>query len=63
MIKSISERKKCIKCGRGAKDHFNFPCLIFNWLEGDPVICDKCMFETITGLSSEWKKIVKDYLC
>lgn len=43
-------KKKCVVCGIKAKDDANIdlPGITFNFLEGQPIICERCIFTGIT---------------
>ena len=48
-------KKICYICGNKSKNpKFDMPCLVFNFLENGPLICEKCLFEKLTGKRLKW---------
>lgn len=54
----------CIKCKaqRKISKSYFLPGIMFNNLEGQPFICERCYFEYVTGLTNDWKGSLKIYL-
>ena len=53
----------CIICGcRSRRKNFKLPAIIFNYLEGSPAICERCIFEKLTLNRFEWKKEIKELI-
>lgn len=50
---------RCQKCGIELK--FETPVLRFNWLIGDPAICERCVAKTF-GIEANWKEAVERFL-
>ena len=59
-------KKKCCICNLQYENpSFDMPALSFNWLEDSPMICEKCIFEKLTGMKKEWRKdclFLNDYI-
>lgn len=47
----------CVKCGEQA-----FIWVVFGSLEGMPIVCERCVFESITGERREYADDVKEYM-
>lgn len=56
-------KKQCARCGVKAKEDANLetPGLIFNYLEGCPFVCERCV-SMIFEIRVEWNADIKDLL-
>jgi len=52
--------KKCNLCGQETQ-RLELPSLYFNFLEGCPMVCEKCIAEKL-GIKAEWIQAIKDDL-
>ena len=46
------EKQLCAKCGEVPPHGW---CLFFPELEGQPLICSRCMFKKLAGFIAEWR--------
>lgn len=56
-----NEKSACYYCRASGRNNFELPVVRFNFLQGEPVICERCFGERI-GISAEWKKEVSNNL-
>ncbi len=56
----LSELQECFICHtKYLNPKIDMPMLKFNWLDTNPAICEKCIFEKLTGIRLEWRKDCK----
>ena len=52
----------CSKCKTKSVKNYDLPGLRFWMLINAPFICEKCLYEILTGEDVDWKDEVKSYL-
>ena len=63
-------KRICCICGvKSKKEGFDLPALVFNYLEGEPCVCEKCIFKALINflgvkftVQSDWKEFIKQNL-
>jgi hypothetical protein len=48
------KNRVCTKCGIKAKGNCDLPAIVFDSIDGSPVICEKCLAEFIFGKKFDW---------
>jgi hypothetical protein len=59
-----NKKRICINCGSWCNNSsISAPGIIFNFLEGKPFICEKCIFKILmNGSDIEWDKEIIKYI-
>jgi hypothetical protein len=56
----IFSGKKCSICGcHGKKENYDISGIRFNYLENDVTICERCIYEKLSGIKLEWRDEIK----
>ncbi len=58
MLLSKDTKFKCDVCGR---EEYGLPCVACVLIDPNPIVCEKCFFEKITGKKYVWTQRMEEY--